>query len=111
MSKSRFRALLLLKPKFQIIFSCVITGLALIITWLVLAESSPFQEYFIWHVTIPNLWGLTILVPYIFGAIIAGNPHAPPEVIVYIGLILQWFLIGFLLSIPISKLLVNWRKM
>jgi hypothetical protein len=111
MSKSGLRALFLLKPTFQIIFSCVMTVFALIITWLVLAESSPFHEYFIWHVTIPNLWRLTILIPYIFGAIIAGNPHSPSEIIVDLGLIIQWLLTGFLLSIPISKFLVNWRKM
>jgi hypothetical protein len=111
MSKSRLRTLLLLEPKFQIIFSCVITVLALIITWLVLAESSPFHEYFLWHVTIKNLWGITILIPYIIGALIAGNPHSSSEAIVYLGLIVQWFLIGFLLSIPISKMLVNERKM
>lgn len=108
---SRLGALMLLKPKFQIMFSCVITVLALMITWLILADSSPLHEYFLWHVTIPNLWRLTMLIPYIFGAIIAGNPHAPSEAILYIAVIIQWFLIGFLLSIPFAKFLVKWRKM
>ena len=105
MSKSRLKALLLLRPKFQIIFSCIITVLALVITWLILAESSPYHEYFIWHVGLPNMWGLTTLIPFIISAIISGNPHSPSIAIGVIALVIQWFVIGFLLSILISNLL------
>jgi hypothetical protein len=59
---------------------------------------------------LPNTWAMTTLIPFIFSAIISGNPHSPPIAIVIFALTVQWFLIGFLLSLPVSKVFVRLEK-
>jgi len=83
---------------------------ALSVTWLIMGDSSPLHDYFVWHVSLPNTWGMTTLIPYIFSAMIEGNPHSPSMVIFMFALIIQWWLIGFLLSIPISNFLLRRQK-
>ena len=73
--------------------------IALFLDWLLLGETSPFHEYFLWHVGIPNSWRALNVVPFIAGAVISGS-HAGPEPVVFIPLqMIQWFIIGFGLSI------------
>ena len=72
---------------------------ALFLNWLLLGETSPFEEYFLWHVGIPNFWRALNAVPFIAGAVI-GRSHAGPEPVLFIILqFIQWFIIGLLLSI------------
>jgi hypothetical protein len=99
------------KLKFQLIFSILFVLCALLVTWLIMGESSPFSDYFLWHVDLPNLWAMTTFIPYIFSAIITGNPHSPSMVIFMIALIIQWGLLGFLLSIPISRVFMRRQRM
>lgn len=108
MSNSILKAFLP-KPKFQIIFSGIISLLAVAITWLISADSSPLHEFFIWN-SIPNLWGMLNFIPLIFGLIVAGNPHAPSESAYIFGIIIQWFIVGFVLSILISHFFIVVRK-
>jgi hypothetical protein len=89
------------------VFSVIVVVFALVITWLVTGESSPLHEYFLWHVELPNLWALTVFFPFVFSALISGNPHSPPMAITIIALIVQWAVIGFLLSIPLSRMFVK----
>jgi len=89
--------------KFQLVFTVVFVAVGLLMTWLILADSSPFHEYFIWHVGLPNLWGMTVIVPFVLAAVLSGNPHSPPTVIVVLFTIIQWFIIGLLISIPLSR--------
>ena len=98
------------KLKFQVVFSCLVVLCALLVTWLIMGDSSPFHDYFLWHVDLPNIWAMTTVIPYILGAMIAGNPHSPQIAIVIFALIIQWALIGFLLSLPLSKLFVRRQK-
>ena len=79
-------------------------------TWLILGEASPFHEYFIWHVDLPNLWGMTVAIPYVLAAVLSGNPHSPNTVIVVLFTIIQWFIVGLVCSIPLSKLWVRLQK-
>lgn len=70
---------------------------AMIMTWLVLGDASPFREYFLYRVSIPNLIGRLLVLPY-FGLVLL-NPS--PEVENFVGLVLefiQWFVIGSLLA-------------
>ena len=90
--------------KFQLIFTTTVVVVALLLTWLIMGDSSPFHDYFLWHVDLPNLWGMTIFVPYLIGVIIEGNPHSPSELVVGLALIIQWSVLGWLLSIPFAKL-------
>jgi len=95
MSNSISRAFLP-KPKFQIMFSCLISLLAVGITSLVWIDN--------------NIWGLLNLAPFIFGLVVAGNPHAPSESGLTIGIIIQWFIVGFVLSNLISHTVTVVRK-
>ena len=84
--------------KFRLIFSGIVALGALIVDWLVLGESSPFHDYFLWHGGLRDLWAPLNIVPVIGSAIVAGNPHSGSEIIYSILLAIQWFIIGFLLS-------------
>jgi hypothetical protein len=98
------RSLASRRLKFQLIFTTIVVLVALLLSWLIMGDSSPFHDYFLWHVGLPNLWAMTMFVPYLIGAMIEGNPHSPSELIIGLALIIQWFVLGWLLSIPISKL-------
>lgn len=98
------------KLKFQLRFSSLVVLWALLVTWLIMAESSPLHEYFLWHVHLPNTWAMTTLAPFILSAVISGNAHSPPIAIAIFAFIIQWFLIGFLMSIPVSKAFLHLQK-
>ena len=92
---------------FQVVFASFFVLLALLVTWLILGDSSPFHNYFLWHVDLPNAWAMTTFLPFVFSAIVTGNPHSPSMVIFILALIVQWLLIGFLLSIPMSRIFLR----
>ena len=81
--------------------------LALFVTWLVLGESSPLHDYFIQDSKLPDIWAMTTLIPYMFSAVITGNPHSPSMAIFAFALIVQWSLIAFFLSHPLAKLFLR----
>jgi hypothetical protein len=110
MSNPTLKELLLPKAKLQIVFSGIIGLIAALFTWLVSAANSPLHEYVIWHTWLPNLWGIVNLIPSIFGLIVSGNVHAPSDTGIMIGVIIQWFVIGLLLSIPIANLFALFRR-
>ena len=84
--------------KFRLIFSAIFAFGALILNWLVLGESSPFHNFFLWHTELPNTWAMLNIAPMIGSAIVAGNPHSGSEVVYSIWLVIQWFIVGFILS-------------
>jgi hypothetical protein len=94
----------------QLIFTGAFALLALLVTWLILGDGSPFHDYFLWHVDIPNLWGMTTFVPFLLSAGITGNPHSPSMAIFLFALIVQWLLIGYFVSIPLSRLFMRARQ-
>ncbi len=98
------------KLKFQFVFSCLVVVVALGVTGLILNESPPFDNFFSRHSDITDAWRMTALIPFIFSAMISGNPHSPPLGIFILALIIQWSLVGFLLSIPTAKLWARLRK-
>ena len=95
---------------FQLVFTTIVMLMGLLLTWLILGDSSPFHDYFLWHSTLPNLWAMTVILPYIVGAMFEGNPHSPSMLIVGLALIIQWTVIGWLLSIPAAKLWLAWSQ-
>ena len=98
-----------MRLKFRLIFITIVVLTALLLTWLILGDSSPLHDYFLWHGALPDLWSMTMIVPYIVGALIEGNPHSPSELIVGLALIIEWSVIGWLLSIPAAKLWLRRR--
>lgn len=110
MSMSEIKSPASRRLKFQLVFTFVFAAVGLLLTWLILGEGSPFHQYFIWHVGLPNLWGMTVLIPYILAAVLSGNPHSPSEVIVVLSTIIQWIIVGLILSIPLSKLWLRLQR-
>ena len=86
------------RTKFRLIFSGIFAFGALTVNWLVLGESSPFHTYFLWHSDLPNLWAATNIVPVIASAIVAGDAHSGSEIVYGFMFVIQWFIVGFLLS-------------
>ena len=86
------------KLTFQLIFSGIVALIALMVNWVILWDSSPFHEHFLWHTELPNWWLALNLLPAIGSAVVAGNPHSGSEIVYGIFLLLQWFIFGFLLS-------------
>ena len=96
------------QTKFRLIFSGMLALTALVLNWLILHDTSPLHQYFIWHVDIPNLWASLNIVPALVSAIAAGDPHSGGEAVYLIADILQWFIIGYLLSGAMSAL-KSWK--
>ena len=74
---------------------------ACLLSWLVVGETSPFADYFLAHVGVPNLWRTIHTVPYLIMVIF--RPAVWGDPILYLLVFLQWLLIGFLLSILILR--------
>jgi hypothetical protein len=63
--------------------------LSLIIDWLLGGfESSPFREYFLWNVALPNKW-MALNFPAYMGLLLTGL-RGPA----FLAIFLQWFVIG-----------------
>jgi hypothetical protein len=96
--------------KFQLVFSCVVIAVGLVVTWLLLADSSPFHDYFMRDSGLADVWYVTAIVPYIVSAMIEGNPHSPSMVIFILVLVLQWIVLAWVLSIPVARLWISFHK-
>ena len=110
MSSSEVKSLASQRLKFQLTFTVLFAAAGLVLTWLILADSSPFHDYFIWHVSVPNLWGMTVLFPYVLGALLSGNPHSPSTLVIMLFTVIQWLIVGLLFSIPFSRVWLRVRK-
>lgn len=71
---------------------------AFAINWLMFGETSPANEYFLWHVDLPNAWRGMNLVPALISALAAGNLHGGNEFIFYLVFAVQWLLVGLAFS-------------
>ena len=93
---------------FQLVFSGIVALIALTVNWLVLGDSSPLHEYFLWHTGLPNWWMALNICPVIGAAFVAGNPHSGSEIVYGLFLVIQWLIFGFLLSR--ATLALGWWK-
>jgi hypothetical protein len=92
------------------LFSSIVVAAALLVTWLILGESSPFDDYFTSHSNLPDAWRTTMMILFFLSVLLSGNPHTPQLVIMMWALIIQWSLVGYFLSIPIAKLWTRLQK-
>ena len=93
----------LTRLRFHVLFSIAVAIVALLVTWLLLGDGSPLASYFAQHGEAKDLWRVTVVLPFLFSAVIAGNPHSPPLALVIAGLLLQWLIVGFVVSIPVAR--------
>lgn len=85
-----------LKRRLLLGAGCGVASLA--VTWLLHFESSPLKNFFTWHVWLPNQWTLVNVPALFLGIIISGN-HSSYMIIVLVALFLQWFAVGWVLSL------------
>ena len=87
--------------RFRLTFSAATVVAALVSGWLLVGESSPFHDYFLYHVTLPNVWRALNVMPLVLGLLISGNPHSATEVgavVMAVAFVAQWALVGSMLS-------------
>lgn len=60
------------KKKRHIITGVVFGLAALFVSWLGGSEASPFYEYFLWHVTLPNIW-MKLNFPVLLAYLLTGS--------------------------------------
>jgi len=85
---------------FHLRFSVCVIIIASALSWLIVGETSPFCEYFLWHVAIPNFWETLNFIPFATSVIAGG--HSGNEFAFYVGFAVQWFIIGLALSFAVS---------
>ena len=88
--------------KRRIVVSALVALGAILFTWLILGESSPFKEYFSFHTTLPNLWRTLNALPFIAGAVLSGNHGGSPLILFTVLQFIQWFIIAFVISTVLS---------
>jgi hypothetical protein len=71
------------------------------ITWLVLSDNSPFERFFLYHVTGRNIVGELVFVPYL--ALLLLRPTFWADQISYALVFTQWLIVGFIISLPICR--------
>ena len=86
------------RAKLHLIISGLVFVLAFILNWLIIGDTSPLGEYFLWHVGLPNAWRGMNMIPGMISALAAGNLHGGNEIVFYLAFAIQWLLIGLLLS-------------
>jgi hypothetical protein len=89
-----------------LLFTGVVVACAVIVSWLLYAESSPLRNYFLWHTFLPNRWSMLNFPAALLGVVLSGNVHQPSPIGVVAGMIVQWGVAAFLLSL----LLIRNRK-
>lgn len=94
----------------QLYFIIALTICVGVVEWLVHMDSSPLHEYFLYHVSIPNLVALLNLPAYLIPAIISSNPHNPNLPASIIGFLVQWFIAGWIISLLLCGLIKRLRN-
>jgi hypothetical protein len=82
----------------RILVIAVIIATAALVGWLVNSESSPFHQYFLYHVTWPNLVSRVNLPAFFIAAVLSGNIHAPEDWAMWVGFVAQWLPLSYLMS-------------
>ena len=82
-------------------------ALALALSWLLLAESSPAHDWILVHPLASNLAMAANLPAYLVAALVSGNVHAPGTALVNSAMAVQWILVGQLFAWGYSRLRPN----
>src|SRR6267142_6337012 len=86
------------RAKLHLTICGLVVVLAFFLNWLILGDSSPLREYFLWHVGLPNAWRGMNMIPVIISAVAAGNLHGGNEFVFFVAFAIQWLLVGLALS-------------
>ena len=81
----------------------VTLGIALsasLVSWLVVGETSPLADYFLWHVEIRNLWLTVHRLPYLIVLIL--RPPFFEDAVEYLLVFLQLKTLGCIMEVTNS---------
>jgi hypothetical protein len=81
---------------------CVVAGAA-ILSWVLLADSSPLRNYFLWHTSLPNTWAMLNFPSALLGVVVSGNVHQPHPVGIVAGMGVEWGVAAFVLSLLLIR--------
>jgi hypothetical protein len=84
--------------KGRIGFSSGFSVMLCFLAWLVLGDNSPFQEYFLNHVGLPNLIRQLLLLPYLVLVVVRPSTPLGDDILILTIESLQWLLVGYFLS-------------
>lgn len=93
--------------RFRLLCSGACVFAALASGWLMTNDGSPFRDYFLHNVFLPNVWRALNVLPLILGMLVSGNPHATTEagmLVMVAAFVAQWALVGFALSKMLASL-------
>ena len=82
----------------RLIFSTLIALGAILLTWILLGDSSPFAGYFSAYRGLRNLSLALNVLPFIVSAMLSGSHGGGPTILFTVLQFIQWFLIAFVLS-------------
>lgn len=68
------------------------------ISWLLTNETSPLDDYLLWHPRLRNLWGMLNFPSYLAGALAKGNSHNIDELVAWAVFLIQWTLVGIIIT-------------
>ena len=84
--------------RLRLTLGVILAGLMLGAGWLMTSDASPLNQYFLWHVSLPNVWRLLHIFPALLSAGISGNMHQGSDVAFIVGAFLQWLAVGWLVG-------------
>jgi hypothetical protein len=87
----------------RLLFTGVVVACAILVSWLLHAESSPLRNYFLWHTFLPNRWAMLNFPAALLGVVVSGNIHQASPVGVVAGMIVQWGVVAFVLSLLLIR--------
>ena len=93
----------------QLLFASGLGLIDLAAWWLVMAESSPFHDYFLYHGAAGNVLAKLNVPACLVGVLISGNVHQPSEVATFVAMFVQWFVVGWLISVASIQLHTAWN--
>lgn len=96
------------KNRRYLLAATVFTLAAFFFSWII-SEEGPFQDYFLYHTALPNFWWALNTLPWILGVFFGRNVHHPSDFGLYLGFFIQWFIVGYLLSV-LAFAYVDWGK-
>ena len=82
----------------RLIFSTLIALGVILLTWILLGDSSPLAGYFSSNRGLRNLSLALNALPLIVSAILSGSHGGGPTILFTVLQFIQWFLIAFVLS-------------
>jgi hypothetical protein len=97
-----------LKIRRYLLAAAVFTLGAFFFGWII-SDEGPFQDFFLDHTALPNFWSALNTLPVILGVLLGRNVHQPSDFGVYLGFFIQWFVVGYLLSVLVFAY-VDWGK-